>query len=61
MDLGERGGEGGVEGGEAVFRMYCIRGEPISIKKDNYTIFMEHTQRHKPSLRHSEMPVSVAE
>ena len=29
MDLRERGGEGGVEGGKTVVRMYCMREEPI--------------------------------
>lgn len=29
MDLGERGGEGGVEGGETVVRIYCVREVPI--------------------------------
>ena len=56
-----RGGEGAVEGREAVVRIYCMRKEPISIKKENYTIFMEHTHIHTLSLRHSEMPIKVAE
>lgn len=38
VDLDERGDEevlGGVEGGEAIFKVHCVKNKPISIKGRN--------------------------